>query len=132
MTVTVNITIGGRTFEVACQPGEEGFLRSAAEMLDTEAQDLLAQIGRMTEARLLLMSGLMLADRTAAVEDQIEIANKKIAELEAELSKAQAAPVARSVSSDEIAPETLAGLSRLADEADMVAQKLETKLTLRA
>ncbi|WP_445811313.1 cell division protein ZapA, partial [Yoonia sp.] len=33
----VEIFIGGRTFEVACQEGEEHFLHSAAAMLDAEA-----------------------------------------------------------------------------------------------
>src|SRR3989338_3542988 len=66
----LEITIGGRAFSVACQPGEEHFLRSAAQMLDTEAQPLLAQLGRLPEARMLLMAGLMLADKTAAVEEE--------------------------------------------------------------
>ena len=32
----VSITIGGRQFEVACQDGEESFLKAAAEVLDLE------------------------------------------------------------------------------------------------
>ena len=67
----VEITIGGRAFRVACQEGEEHFLRSAAGMLDTEAQALQSQLGRLAEPRMLLMAGLMLADRTAAVEDEL-------------------------------------------------------------
>ena len=38
----LEITIGGRTFQVSCQPGEEHFLRAAAAMLDTEAQPLMS------------------------------------------------------------------------------------------
>ena len=38
----VEITIGGRSFEVACQEGEEHFLRAAAGMLDAEAAALEA------------------------------------------------------------------------------------------
>ncbi|MCK0094740.1 cell division protein ZapA [Yoonia sp. F2084L] len=79
----VEIAIGGRTFEVACQDGEEHFLHSAAAMLDTEAAHLADQIGRMPEARMLLMAGLMLADRTAGLED-------KVRELEAEAAKVRA------------------------------------------
>ena len=60
----VDIVIGGRTFQVACQPGEEQFLRAAAKMLDAEAQPLVAQMGRRPESRMLLMASLMLADRT--------------------------------------------------------------------
>ena len=61
----VNIKIGGREFDVACQEGEEHFLKSAAAMLDIEASVLVGQITHMTESRLLLMSGLMLAEVSA-------------------------------------------------------------------
>mgnify|MGYP003121806572 CR=1 FL=1 len=69
----LEILIGGRAFEVACQEGEEHYLQAAAEMLNVEAQTLVAQTGRIPEARMLLMSGLMLADRTAGVEDRLKI-----------------------------------------------------------
>jgi cell division protein ZapA len=67
----IRITIGGRDFEVFCQPGEEHFLRAASNLLDNEAQTLISQIGRLPEARMLLMAGLMLADKTAGLEDQL-------------------------------------------------------------
>jgi cell division protein ZapA len=67
----VQIHIGGRTFTVACQPGEEKFLIGAAKMLDAEASALVDQLGKMPEAQMLLMSGLMLADKTAALEEQL-------------------------------------------------------------
>jgi cell division protein ZapA len=67
----VTIEIGGRSFEVVCQEGEEQFLHSAAAMLDEEAQKLDGGGGRVTESRMLLMSGLLLADRTAATEEKL-------------------------------------------------------------
>lgn len=79
----LEITIGGRAFTVACQPGEEHFLRAASAMLDTEAQPLVAQLGRLPEARMLLMAGLMLADKTAAIEDENRQLKAKLAEIEA-------------------------------------------------
>jgi cell division protein ZapA len=75
--------LGGRAFPVACQEGEEHFLRSAAAMLDAEAQPLISQMGRLPEAKMLLMAGLMLADKTAAVEDEIRSLKARLAELEA-------------------------------------------------
>ena len=67
----VDIMIGGRTFQVACQPGEEHFLLAAAKMLDAEAQPLVTQMGRLPESRMLLMASLMLADRMAAMDDEL-------------------------------------------------------------
>lgn len=87
----VEIVIGGRSFEVACQAGEEPYLTSAAQMLDIEASALSAQIGRMPEARMLLMAGLMLADKTAGLEDRLRESDAQIVDLTAALAMAPAA-----------------------------------------
>ena len=79
----LDVTIGGRNFTVSCQPGEEHFLRGAAAMLDAEATPLVAQMGRLPESRMLLMAGLMLADKTAAIEDENRQLKLKLAEIEA-------------------------------------------------
>ena len=81
----VTITIGGRQFAVACQDGEEHYLHTAAKMLDDEAQVLADQVGRLPESRMLLMAGLMLADKTASVEDRVTSVEAKLAERDAEL-----------------------------------------------
>jgi len=72
------VTVGGRQFEVACQEGEESFLKAAAEVLDSEAKLLTDQAGRLSESRLLLMAGLMLADKTVALEEAAGSAKKKL------------------------------------------------------
>ncbi|SFG20035.1 cell division protein ZapA [Palleronia marisminoris] len=86
------ITIGGRDYDVACQPGEEQYLQSAARYLDTEAQQLVDQIGRLPEQRMLLMAGLMLADKTAGLEEQLRFAESRAAELEQTLADMQDRP----------------------------------------
>ena len=78
----VTVTVGGRNFTVACQDGEEHYLNSAASLLDAEASALSAQIGRLPEPRMLLMAGLMLADKTAGIEEQLRAAQEKAAALE--------------------------------------------------
>ncbi|MBC7164640.1 MAG: cell division protein ZapA [Roseovarius sp.] len=77
----VTIEIGGRSFQVACQAGEEPYLLSAAKMLDEEAAVLAAQVGRIPEARMLLMAGLMLADKTASLQGRLAKAEAELAEL---------------------------------------------------
>jgi cell division protein ZapA len=83
----VTIHIGGRSFEVACQDGEEHFLHSAAKMLDDEAQALAAQIGRLPETRMLLMAGLLLADKTANLGERLSKAEQEIKSLRSELDQ---------------------------------------------
>ena len=83
----IEITVGGRHFEVACQPGEETSLRAAAGMLDAEARVISEQMGRIPEARMLLMAGLMLADRTSGLEERLREARARVSELEAEVAR---------------------------------------------
>ena len=116
----LEILIGGRTFTVSCQPGEEHFLRGAAAMLDIEAQPLVAQMGRLPEARMLLMAGLMLADKTAAVEDELRSLRARVAELEAR-------PVAtRDVAV--IPPQVNETLAEIAARAEAMAARVEEQL----
>jgi len=85
----VQFEIGGREFSVACQAGEESFLRAAARMLDTEATVVMGQIGRMPPERMLLMAGLMLADKTAALEDDLRALQDKVATQDKALRSAE-------------------------------------------
>ena len=77
----VEVTVGGRPFREACQEGEEHFLRAASAMLNAEAEALQTQLGRLPETRMLLMAGLMLADRTAAVEDELRALKARLGEV---------------------------------------------------
>lgn len=117
----VEITIGGRHFEVACQPGEESYLRSAADMLDAEATALSSQIGRMPESRMLLMAGLMLADKAAGLEERLREAEARIAALEQE---ARTAPreVPVPVEIPVLPEEAVALFEAVAEEAEALAR----------
>ena len=125
----VTIMIGGRVFEVSCQEGEESYLHSAARMLDEEAQVLADQIGRMPEARMLLMAGLMLADKTAAVEDRIREVEATLAEREAELARLRAAPRPEPERVEvPVVPTTVTDtLAELAARAEALAAEVEEK-----
>lgn len=124
----VRITIGGRQFEVACQEGEESYLHSAAKMLDDEAQVLSDQVGRMPEARMLLMAGLMLADKTASVEDRISEVRAELAEREAELAGLRNATVEPERIEVPVVPQQVTEtLADLAAQAEALAASVEEK-----
>ena len=126
----VNIQIGGRTFAVACQDGEEHFLHSAADLLDNEAKVLMEQIGRLPEALMLLMAGLMLADKHAGSEEQMKMMEDKIAQQEAWIEELQnrpkPAPEMREVAI--IPSEVSDTLAELAARAEAIAEAAEDKL----
>jgi cell division protein ZapA len=131
----LEINIGGRTFEVACQEGEEHYLQSAAEMLNVEAQSLISQTGRIPEARMLLMSGLMLADRTAGVEDRLKVMDDEAEALRAEIDRLKTALKRSETRSQELAkaaenpmPEGLMDkLAAMAEKAEALADDVEAK-----
>ena len=124
----LTIHIGGRSFEVACHEGEEEFLQSAAKILDDEAQALASQIGRLPETRMLLMAGLMLADKTAAGQDSIAEMQQKLEAAEKEIADLK--------SGDAVAPQTVEvevipshvtdSLANLAARAETLADKIST------
>ena len=125
----VTIRIGGRPFNVACQEGEESFLHSAAKMLDDEAQVLSDQVGRMPEARMLLMSGLLLADKTAASEDRVKELESALAERQAELEQLRDAPrPAPERVEVPVVPQAVTDtLAELAARAEALASEIEEK-----
>lgn len=123
----VQIKIGGKGFTVACQDGEEHFLQSAASLLDEEASTLMDQIGRLPEARMLLMAGLMLADKHAGTQDQIRSLEDKIAQQEAWIEELQNRPAQeREVP---IVPREIGEtLAELAARAEALADAAEEKV----
>jgi cell division protein ZapA len=125
----VTISIGGRQFAVACQEGEESYLYSAAKMLDDEAQVLAEQAGRMPEARMLLMAGLMLADKTASVEDRIGDVEAALAEREAELEglRTMGAPEPERIEVPVVPQAVTETLAELAARAEALAADIEEK-----
>ncbi|MEE2945476.1 MAG: cell division protein ZapA [Pseudomonadota bacterium] len=127
----VDITIGGRTFEVACQEGEQHFLQSAAKMLDDEARVLTSQIGRIPEARMLLMAGLMLADKTAGLDDKMRELEAKVAEQTEEIEslKNTPLPLPEKVEVPVVPNSVTDALGELAARAEALASTVEEKAT---
>ncbi|MEM9845518.1 MAG: cell division protein ZapA [Pseudomonadota bacterium] len=123
----VQIRIGGKSFDVACQEGEEHYLQAAAQMLDAEASVLSAQIGQIPEARMLLMAGLMLADKTAGIQDKLREVEDKMTEKEAELDQLRNAPApeAERVEVPTIPQTVLDGMSEIAARAEALADQAE-------
>jgi cell division protein ZapA len=126
----VKVSIGGREFEVACQDGEEHFLKTAASLLDAEASVLNNQIGRMPEQRMLLMAGLMLADKTAGVEEQLRALETKLKAQDALLAEMRNAPqpVPQRVEVSVIPPALADSLAEIAARTESLAAAIEERL----
>jgi cell division protein ZapA len=74
----VIVTVADRPYTMQCPDGEEDHLRELAKLLDTEVVRIKQSVGSIGDIRLLVMSGLMVADRLSeaihkieALEDQV-------------------------------------------------------------
>ena len=63
MAALIDISIAGRTYQVACREGEEENLRAAARLVDGKSREALAGLGTLSEARQFLFASLLLADQ---------------------------------------------------------------------
>ena len=84
-----SVEIGERSFEIICEKGQEATLQRAAQLLSLEAEQLLSQPKHLSESQVLLMSGLMIAEKQivnvekiTALKAEIEALHKRITQME--------------------------------------------------
>jgi cell division protein ZapA len=58
----VNVMVNGRAYTIACDDGEEDHLKELAAHVDAKAREVLASVGQVGDARMLLMAALLIAD----------------------------------------------------------------------
>lgn len=104
----MKLEIGGRTFMVTCQDGEESHLTKLATMVDEKTRES-GDPSSLTESRMLLFTSLLLAD---------DLHNAQAA---ATPPAAAPAPPPTSPISDQV----VAALEKLADRTEQLANSLE-------
>lgn len=126
----VTVKIGDRPFKVACPAGEENQLEAASAKLNVEAKVLIAHSGRVPESQMLLMSGLMLADRAIALEEKVKAAEVEMNSLRQ--SNKNITPeiktVIKEVKVTAVPEELLESLAELSARAEAAADDLEQKI----
>ncbi|KPF96135.1 hypothetical protein IP86_17020 [Rhodopseudomonas sp. AAP120] len=75
----VSVTINGRQYRMACEPGQEPQLLGLADNLESRIQSLRGRFGEIGDARLTVMAALMMADelldvngRLAALQQEVD------------------------------------------------------------
>ena len=126
----VTIKIGDRPFTVACPAGEESQLEAASSKLNAEAKVLITHSGRVPESQMLLLSGLMLADRAIALEKKLKVAELEMSSLRQSIENK--APEIRTVIEEvkvtSVPEELLESLAELSARAEAAADDLEEKI----
>ena len=108
---SLQLVVNGRTYEVACDPGQEQHVRDLARNLDDRIRRLVQQVGPGSEGRLLVMAGLLLSD--------------ELHEATSQLRKAGEAQAAKVQESAEEPARRAAEEQRLAEALDGIAKRLE-------
>ena len=86
----VMVQVNGRPYTMQCPDGEEDHLKELANLLDTEVMRVKASVGSVGDIRLLVMSGLMVADRLSEAIRRIESLEEQIDGLREARNAAQA------------------------------------------
>ena len=58
----VSVTINGRSYQIACDDGQEANLTRLADYVDKRVGELVAAVGQVGDDRLLVMASLLVAD----------------------------------------------------------------------
>lgn len=106
---TLDITIHNRPYSVQCGEGEELRVKRLASYVDARVKEQAAALGQIGDARLLVLTCLLIAD-------ELDDALSEIKRLQASASKAEAA--------DENG--TAAMIDRLAQRLEQLAAAVET------
>jgi len=106
----VIVQVNDRPYTMQCPDGEEEHLRELAKLLDSEVARIKSNVGAVGDIRLLVMAGLMVADRLSESVRRLE-------ELEDQLRSAREARNAATQQSREIE-------TRLSERLDLAAERL--------
>ena len=68
----VSINVNGRDYQIACDDGEEEHIEYLASYISHHAEDLVGRAGQVGEARLLLMTALVLADELSVAYSELD------------------------------------------------------------
>ena len=77
----VIVQVNGRPYTMQCPAGEEEHLRDLAELLDSEVQRVKTTVGNVGDIRMLVMAGLMVADRLSEAIARIQALEEQVAVL---------------------------------------------------
>ena len=68
----VSITLRGRSYQIACEDGQEAHLSRLGRYLDERAGQLLKQTGPVSDSMLLVMVSLLIADELSDAAGELE------------------------------------------------------------
>ena len=132
----VSVTIGGRTYRIACDDGEENHVAELEKFLDRQVTELMRVVGPVGEALLLALAGLVVTDELWECRHALDEAQRARDQFARELMETRRemeeirlmtgrggkeGAFARAVAEEEMAVR----IERLAEQIETLAERLE-------
>lgn len=114
---SVNITINGKQYRVACEPGQEQRLTALAQDFDSRISSMRSRFGEVGDARLTVMAAMMIGD-------ELIDANEKIAKLQADLASLNDARVAATDRANRTENAVVSALNAASDRIERMTRAL--------
>jgi cell division protein ZapA len=77
----VSVTINGRVYRMACDPGQEDHLARLGRELDQRISQLRDSFGEIGDTRLAVMAAIMVADELAELKRRLRASDQEIQSL---------------------------------------------------
>ncbi len=68
----VSITLRGRSYQIACEDGQEAHLARLGRYLDQQAEQLLESTGPVSDTMMMMMVSLLVADELSDAAGELE------------------------------------------------------------
>jgi cell division protein ZapA len=82
---TVQVSIDGKAYRMACGDGQEAHLQKLAESLDAKVQDMRAAFGEIGDMRLTVMAAITIADELAETQARVSQVERSLGVLQQRL-----------------------------------------------
>ena len=120
---SVNATIAGRQFRLACEDGQEAHLQALAADIDARIVELRNRFGEIGDTRLTVMAALMVADENTEIQ-------RKLRRLEEEVTALQDARMVSSDRARAASDAVVIAFNSAAERLETITRKLNQSLSL--
>ena len=119
---SVNATIAGRQFRLACEDGQEAHLQALAADIDARIVELRNRFGEIGDTRLTVMAALMVADEYTEIQ-------RKLRRLEEEVTALQDARMVSSDRARAASDAVVIAFNSAAERLETITRKLNQSLS---
>lgn len=78
---SINVTINGKNYRMACDEGQEAHLEALAAELDSRVNSLKGSFGDIGDQRLTVMAGVMVTDEMLEMKKRVDSLESEMARL---------------------------------------------------